>query len=63
MSKANCRECGRPFERKRYWQKFCSPVCRTKTFVRIRNEEVALGRKFKAQMSGAPPLDRDLFAA
>lgn len=61
MNETCCKECNSVFTKKRYWQRFCSPVCRTKSFVRTRNEEVALGRKFKAQLNGA--LHRDLFAA
>jgi hypothetical protein len=60
MNETICKECNKPFEKKRYWQRFCSPACRTKSFVRTRNEEVALGRKFKAQLATS---HHDLFAA
>jgi hypothetical protein len=61
MTGTICKECNKTFEKKRYWQRFCSPVCRTKSFVRTRNEEITLGRKLKAQLNGTP--HRDLFAA
>jgi hypothetical protein len=62
MAEVRCQECDSVFEQKRYWQKFCSPECRTTQFLRVRNEELALGRKARAKMvSAAPP--RDLFAA
>ncbi len=59
ITDVNCQECEATFSKKRHWQKFCSPVCRTKHFVRIRNEEVAFARRIKKQIS-AP---RDLFAS
>jgi hypothetical protein len=55
-----CEECNSPFEQKRYWQKFCSPVCRTKQAIRTQKEYVALGRKAKAQANAA--LFSDQFA-
>jgi hypothetical protein len=61
MTEARCQECNSPFEQKRYWQMFCSPVCRNKQFLRIQREDIALGRKAKAQRNEAP--SRDLFAA
>jgi len=56
MVEAHCKECNSVFEKKRDWQKFCSPVCRTKHFVRARNEEVAFARQIKSQNK------RDLFS-
>ena len=61
MNEKRCKECDSLFDKKREWQKFCSPVCRTKHFVRARNEDAALGRMIRAQMN-LPP-HRDLFAA
>lgn len=61
MNEARCKECDLLFDKKREWQKFCSAACRTKQFVRTRNEDAALGRKFKAEMNA--PSHRDLFAA
>jgi hypothetical protein len=55
MIEVHCKECSSTFEQKRSWQKFCSPACRTKHFLRNRNEEVAFARKIKAQSK------RDLF--
>jgi hypothetical protein len=49
----SCEECNSPFEQKRYWQKFCSPECRTKQSIRVQKEYVALGRKAKAQANAA----------
>jgi uncharacterized Zn finger protein (UPF0148 family) len=49
MAEAHCKECHTVFKKKRDWQKFCSPVCRTKHFVRTRNEEVAFARQIKSQ--------------
>ena len=56
-----CEECNSPFEPKRYWQEFCSPVCRTKQSIRVQKEYVALGRKAKAQMKVSRQDSRDLF--
>ena len=52
MTEVQCKECGKQFEPKRYWQKFYTPECRTKSFVSNRNEEVTLGRQFKEQLNG-----------
>ena len=60
---ARCEECGTEFEKKREWQKFCTPVCRAKHFVRTRNEDAAFGRKMRRQGIVAPQAHRDLFAA
>jgi hypothetical protein len=63
MSETCCKECNKPFEKKRYWQRFCSPVCRTKSFVRNRNEEIAFARKIRAEQNAQPePIKRDLFS-
>lgn len=51
MVEARCAECRNLFERKRYWQKFCSPACRIAQFNKNRNEEIALGRKVKEQQA------------
>jgi hypothetical protein len=57
-----CEECNSPFDPKRYWQKFCSPSCRTKQSIRLQKEYVALGRKAKAQANVAPSkVTMDLF--
>jgi hypothetical protein len=58
-----CEECNSPFEPKRYWQKFCSPVCRTKQSIRTQKEYMTLGRKVKEQMNEARAPLSDLFAA
>jgi hypothetical protein len=64
MTETICKECNKMFEKKRYWQRFCSPVCRTKSFVRTRNEEIAFARKIRAQQSAQPqPVKRDLFSS
>ena len=66
MSEMHCKECNSIFEPKREWQKFCTPVCRAKNFVRTRNEDAAIGRKIrKSQSNEAQPnrVHRDLFAA
>ncbi len=61
MDKFKCEECKEEFQKKRYWQRFCSTDCRVKHFVHIRNEEVAFAREMKKQMA---LLNRtDLFAA
>jgi hypothetical protein len=60
MNEEHCKECGSLFTKKKTWQKFCSPVCRAKTFVRIRNADAAIGRMIRK--NAAPP-SRDLFAA
>ena len=53
-------ECEVTFKKKwPHWQKFCSPVCRTKHFVRIRNEEVVFARRVKSQINS----HRDLFSS
>jgi hypothetical protein len=57
MMEIQCEECEATITKKRPWQKFCSPVCRTKHFVRIRNEEVAFARRIKSQINSS----RDLF--
>ena len=62
MIEEHCKECGGLFIKKRDWQKFCTPVCRTKDFLRRRNEDAALGRKMRRQGIVAP-VNRDLFAA
>jgi predicted nucleic acid-binding Zn-ribbon protein len=61
MAEVRCQECDSVFEQKRYWQKFCSPECRTTQFLRIRSEELALGRKVREQKVSAAPR-RDLFS-
>jgi hypothetical protein len=58
-----CEEYNSPFEPKRYWQKFCSPVCRTKQSIRTQKEYVTLGRKVKEQMNETRAPLSDLFAA
>jgi hypothetical protein len=64
MTEMHCKECNKPFEPKRYWQKFCSPACRTKTFIRNRNEEIAFARKIRAQQGAQSlPTKRDLFSS
>ena len=59
MNEVRCEECNSLFKQNRYWQKFCSPACRTKQFLRIQKEYVALGRTVKEQNR----THRDLFAA
>jgi hypothetical protein len=59
VTEVQCEECAALFAKKRHWQKFCSPVCRTKHFVRIRNEEVAFARRIKSQINSP----RDLFSS
>jgi hypothetical protein len=65
MNEVRCKECNSPFEKKREWQKFCSPVCRTKQFLRTQKEDAALGRQMRKQGKAARPtqIHRDLFAA
>ena len=59
MDEAHCKECDALFTKKREWQKFCSPVCRTNNFLRIQKEDLAFARKIKGQNQ----IRRDLFAA
>jgi hypothetical protein len=59
ITEVQCEECEATCTKKRQWQKFCSPVCRTKHFVRIRNEEVAFARSIKRQLNSP----RDLFSS
>jgi len=63
MSEVRCEECNSIFEKKRHWQKFCSPVCRTKHFLRNRNEEVAFARRVKGAMKSKVDLFGDQTAA
>lgn len=58
-----CEECNTQFTPNRYWQRFCSPACRTKQAIRTQKEYVALGRKVKEQMSAAHTNSPDLFEA
>jgi hypothetical protein len=62
MIKDHCKECGTLFIKKRDWQKFCTPVCRTKDFLRRQKDDAAFGRKMRRQGAVAQP-QRDLFAA
>jgi hypothetical protein len=59
LTEVRCEECAALFTKKRHWQKFCSPVCRTNHFIRIRKEEVAFARSMKRQISSP----RDLFSS
>jgi hypothetical protein len=61
MIEVHCKECNKVFEQKRYWQKFCSPVCRTKQSLRIQKEDIARGRALRNTV--APPnRNSDLFS-
>jgi hypothetical protein len=62
-TEVRCAQCKTVFEKKREWQKFCSPVCRTKHFIKVGTEEVKFARKIKAQMETASPQVSNLDAA
>jgi hypothetical protein len=65
MIAENCKECGTLFQKKREWQKFCTPVCRTKDFLRRQRDDAAFGRQMRRQGNATLPTQthRDLFAA
>jgi hypothetical protein len=63
MMDHHCKECDTLFTKKRDWQKFCSPVCRTKDFLRHQKDDAAFGRRMRKQGAVALKLHRDLFAA
>ena len=66
MIEIRCAECDVIFKKNREWQRFCTPVCRTKHFLRVKNADAAIGRKIrKSQNDVAQPnrVHRDLFAA
>jgi hypothetical protein len=67
MTQEYCKECHTIFEKKREWHKFCSTACRTKDYLRTKNEDAALGRRMRElQKTVAPPepaaRKRDLFS-
>jgi hypothetical protein len=61
LNNVSCEECGKDFDQRTFWQKFCSTRCRVRNTARINREDAARGRELRNQLAQTK-VQNDLFA-